>query len=117
MTRPNYIYILSHKLESDFSPSNPKVHVSPTQVAWKPFILPSANEQIDFIQGLKTIGGNGSAVSHEGLAIHIYSANTSMQNKAFVNSDGDFLIIPQEGRLDIQTELGKYVHCHRTRTE
>ncbi|CAL1699006.1 unnamed protein product [Somion occarium] len=30
-----------------------------------------------------------------------------MEKKAFVNSDGDFLIMPEKGRLDIQTEMGK----------
>lgn len=30
-----------------------------------------------------------------------------MENKAFVNSDGDFLIVAQQGALDIQTEFGK----------
>lgn len=44
------------------------------------------------------------------MAFHIYSANASMQKRAFVNSDGDLLIVPQVGRLDIQTELGKYVY-------
>jgi homogentisate 1,2-dioxygenase len=29
-----------------------------------------------------------------------------MRNQAFCNNDGDFLILPQIGRLDIQTELG-----------
>ena len=62
---------------------------------------------MDFVQSLKTIGGNGSAASHDGIAFHIYGANASMQNRAFVNNDGDFLIVPQLGRLDIQTELGK----------
>jgi homogentisate 1,2-dioxygenase len=42
----------------------------------------------------------------EGLAVHVYLANTSMEREAFVNNDGDFLIVPQQGRLDIQTELG-----------
>lgn len=42
----------------------------------------------------------------EGLAIHIYTANVSMNNRAFCSNDGDMLIIPQQGRLDIQTELG-----------
>ena len=30
-----------------------------------------------------------------------------MGNKAFCNNDGDLLILPQQGRLDVQTELGK----------
>merc|ERR1711936_1549245 len=33
--------------------------------------------------------------------------NISMTNKAFYNSDGDFLIVPQQGTLDIKTEFGK----------
>lgn len=41
--------------------------------------------------------------------MHIYTANTSMGNRAFCNNDGDMLILPQQGRLDIQTEFGKYV--------
>lgn len=55
------------------------------------------------------MAGTGGAVAHEGLASHVYVANSSMEKKAFVNSDGDMLIIPQQGRLDIQTELGRFV--------
>jgi homogentisate 1,2-dioxygenase len=36
----------------------------------------------------------------------MYLANASMEKKAFVNSDGDFLIVPQQGALDIETEFG-----------
>ncbi|KAK7691001.1 hypothetical protein QCA50_006104 [Cerrena zonata] len=94
-------------LVSDFSDSNPKVRVNPTQVLWKPFALPSPNEKIDFIEGLRTLGGSGSARLREGMATHIYLATASMDKKAFVNSDGDFLILPELGTLDIQTEFGK----------
>jgi homogentisate 1,2-dioxygenase len=41
-----------------------------------------------------------------GLAIHMYAANKSMGDKSFQNSDGDFLIVPQEGTLTIWTEFG-----------
>jgi len=92
-------------LESNFFPINPRVHVSPTQLAWHPFDIPS--EQTDFVEGLKTLAGNGDPTLREGLAVHIYAANSSMQKKAFVNNDGDFLIVPSQGRLDIQTEFGK----------
>lgn len=43
----------------------------------------------------------------EGLAIHVYTANVSMGRKALCSNDGDMLILPQQGRLDIQTEMGK----------
>lgn len=83
------------------------MHVSATQLAWFPFNLPSDNQKVDFVQGLKTIAGNGEPTLREGLAIHMYLANESMDKKAFCNGDGDMLILPQLGRLDIQTEFGK----------
>ncbi|KAG8707931.1 hypothetical protein FRC08_000215 [Ceratobasidium sp. 394] len=93
-------------LESNFSPLNSKVQFSPTQLAWRPFSLPSSSEKTDFLAGLKTLAGSGDPTLHEGLAIHIYTANTSMDKRAIVNADGDLLFVPQLGRLDIQTELG-----------
>ncbi|BGP14838.1 hypothetical protein JCM10213_002723 [Rhodosporidiobolus nylandii] len=93
-------------LEANFSPLNPKVSVSPTQIAWRPFPLPKDSEKVNFVQGLKTVAGTGSPMDKEGLAVHMYLANTSMDKEAFINNDGDMLIVPQLGRLDIQTEFG-----------
>jgi homogentisate 1,2-dioxygenase len=36
----------------------------------------------------------------------VYTCNTSMENEAFFDSDGDILIVPQLGRLSIMTEFG-----------
>ncbi|KAH9224906.1 homogentisate 1,2-dioxygenase-like protein [Leptodontidium sp. 2 PMI_412] len=91
--------------ESNFMPMNPRVHVSPTQLAWLPFDIPTEGA-IDFVSGLKTVAGSGDPTLREGIATHVYTANTNMSQKAFVNSDGDFLIVPQQGSLDIQTEFG-----------
>jgi homogentisate 1,2-dioxygenase len=91
--------------EANFLPMNPRVHVSPTQLAWLPFDVP-AEGGVDFVDGLHTIAGAGDPFLREGLATHVYLANKSMSNRAFVNSDGDFLIVPQQGALDIQTEFG-----------
>jgi len=91
--------------EANFMPINPRVHVSPTQVAWMPFDIPKGRD-VDFISGLKTVAGSGEPTLREGLATHIYAANKNMPRKAFVNSDGDYLIVPQQGALDIQTEFG-----------
>ncbi|KAJ7589973.1 homogentisate 1,2-dioxygenase [Mycena floridula] len=92
-------------LESNFLPLNPKVHISPTQLAWHPFDIPK--EPTTFVEGLKTLAGNGDPTLREGLAIHVYVANKSMENEAFCNNDGDMLILPQQGRLDVQTEMGR----------
>lgn len=93
-------------MESNFLPSNPKVHLSPTQLAWLPADIPTGSG-VDFVAGLKTLAGSGDPTLREGIATHIYAANASMKKEAFVNSDGDFLICPQQGALDIQTEFGK----------
>jgi homogentisate 1,2-dioxygenase len=42
--------------------------------------------------GFITVAGAGDPALKEGCAIHVYAANTSMKDKAFYNSDGDFLI-------------------------
>lgn len=62
------------------------------QMRWKPFDIPSGNEKVNFVQGLHTVCGAGDARSRHGLAVHVYLCNTSMENTAFYNSDGDFLI-------------------------
>ncbi|KAI4762465.1 homogentisate 1,2-dioxygenase [Aureobasidium sp. EXF-3400] len=91
--------------EANFLPSNPRVHLSPTQLAWLPFDIPDG-DGINFVAGLKTIAGSGDPTLREGIATHIYAANSDMKKTAFVNSDGDYLICPQQGVLDIQTEFG-----------
>ncbi|KAJ3552658.1 hypothetical protein NM688_g4036 [Phlebia brevispora] len=96
-------------LEAEFTISNPKVHVTPTQLSWHPFEVPKASAKSTFVHGLKTVMGNGSPMQREGVVIHVYAANASMENQAFVNSDGDFLIVPVDGRLDIQTEMGRFM--------
>lgn len=96
----------SSRIEACFSPHNPSVKFTPLTYTWPPLEMPSDAERVDFIQGMKTMGGNGDPTQKEGTAVHLYAANASMTNQAFCNNDGDFLIIPQLGTLDIQTEMG-----------
>ncbi|CAA3005988.1 homogentisate 1,2-dioxygenase [Olea europaea subsp. europaea] len=91
------------KLVSEFNESNSSA--TPTQLRWKPVEVPEA--PIDFIDGLYTLCGAGSSYLRHGFAIHMYAANKSMDNCAFCSADGDFLLVPQEGRLWITTEFGK----------
>ena len=44
--------------------------------------------------------------AQSGVAIHIYAANASMQRRYFYSADGELLIVPQQGRTRIATELG-----------
>ncbi|KIY48782.1 putative homogentisate 1,2-dioxygenase [Fistulina hepatica ATCC 64428] len=99
----------SGDVEGNFSLLNPRVHHVPQQLAWDPFMMPpsSSTSRVDFAHGIHTIAGHGDPTLEEGVAVHIYTANASMQNSAFCSADGDMLILPQEGRLSIQTELGR----------
>jgi len=88
------------RLHSDFG-THP---VTPDQLRWSPLPLPEADT--DFIEGLYTVGGNGSPAAQSGVGIHLYAANQSMRERYFYNADGELLIVPQQGRLMIATELG-----------
>lgn len=70
--------------------------------------LPKENTKVNFLQGILTYCGTGSAESRSGMGIHLYSCNSSMDvNEAFYSADGDLLIVPQLGNLNITTEFGK----------
>ncbi len=76
----------------------------PNQLRWDPFPIPS--EPIDFVDGLITVCGNGDASMHSGMAAHVYVATRDMDGRFFYDADGELLIVPQQGRLSIATELG-----------
>lgn len=80
--------------------------MDPNPLRWKAFDLPPI-ENVNFIQGINTICGAGSPSTRNGIAIHVYLCNASMNNSSFYNADGDFLIVPQQGTLYITTEFGK----------
>ena len=78
----------------------------PAQKRWMPFNLPKEGQKVNFIQSLSSVCGAGSAQMRHGVNIYIYSCNKNMENEAFYNSDGEFLIVPQKGKLQIKTEMG-----------
>ena len=72
----------------------------PNPLRWDPLPLPGPSAEVDFVDGMTTMGGNA------GCAVHIYAANQSMATRYFHNADGELLIVPQQGRLHIATEFG-----------
>jgi homogentisate 1,2-dioxygenase len=70
----------------------------PNPLRWDPQPLPA--QATDFIDGMVSMAGNACC------GIHIYAANRSMEGRYFYNADGELLIVPQQGRLEIATELG-----------
>jgi homogentisate 1,2-dioxygenase len=77
---------------------------SPNPLRWSP--LPIPEQPTDFIAGVRTIGGNGSPESQAGCSINWYVANRSMAGRFFYDADAELLIVPQQGRLRVATELG-----------
>jgi homogentisate 1,2-dioxygenase len=64
-------------------------------------------EPVDFVDGLVTLAGTGAPKQGHGVSIHLYAANRSMEERVFFSADGEMLILPQEGRLEITTEFGR----------
>ena len=78
---------------------------SPNRMRWNPLPLPA--EPVDFLDSLATYCGNGDVGTGVGIAVHGYACNISMGDRAFFNADGELLIVPQEGSLNIVTEMGR----------
>ena len=78
--------------------------VPPDPMRWHPLPVPDA--PLDFVDGLRTIVVNGDPDAQTGMAAHLVLMNRSMDARAFVNADGEMLIVPQQGELSVVTELG-----------
>jgi homogentisate 1,2-dioxygenase len=87
------------------TPENKHFHTIPNQLRWDPFDL---DKEVSWIHSLHLVAGAGDPTMKQGIGIYIYAAGSSMPEKtAFYSADGDFLIVPQHGVLDIRTELGQ----------
>lgn len=79
--------------------------VTPNQLRWHAPPIPNA--PTDFLDGLRSWGGNGAPHARSGVGILLYAANRSMQDRFFYDADGELLVVPQQGRLRLDTELGR----------
>jgi homogentisate 1,2-dioxygenase len=65
--------------------------VDPQQFRWKPIEF---EKDTTFVSGIRSMCGAGDPAMKNGLAIHTYSCDTSMDKQAFYSADGDMLIVP-----------------------
>jgi homogentisate 1,2-dioxygenase len=63
----------------------------PQQFRWKPMQVETGET---FIDGIKSMCGAGDPAMKDGLGIHTYGCDTSMDKQAFYSADGDMLIVP-----------------------
>jgi homogentisate 1,2-dioxygenase len=103
--RPSVMHKRFHRLQkltqqTFFKPQ----HIDPNQMRWNPLSPPSG--KVNFLESIRTVCGTGSVLEQRGLQIHLYSFNQSMGSRYLMNADGDFLLVPQMGTLEVKTELG-----------
>src|SRR5215212_5183408 len=79
--------------------------LAPNRLRWDPPAdLP---EDADFVDGLATMLHARTPEDLEGCAVHLYRASKNMDERVFVNADGELVIIPRQGAIELQTELGR----------
>jgi homogentisate 1,2-dioxygenase len=95
---------VTHEPFSRMREAIPLGEATPNQLRWDPFPIPA--EPTDFVDGLRTICGNGDAAMTTGMRAYVYVANRSMTDRFFYDADGELLLVPQLGALNLHTELG-----------
>lgn len=76
----------------------------PNRLRWDP--LPMPDKPTDWVDGLVSIATNGDAATNVGIGIHLYAINKSMTGRAFFCADGELLFVPQNGVINLVTEMG-----------
>jgi homogentisate 1,2-dioxygenase len=79
--------------------------LAPNRLRWDPPAdLP---EDSDFVDGLATMLHARTPEDLEGCAMHLYRASKNMDDRVLVNADGELVILPRQGAIELQTELGR----------
>ncbi|HEU4704179.1 MAG TPA: homogentisate 1,2-dioxygenase [Sphingomicrobium sp.] len=79
--------------------------LAPNRLRWDPISdLPA---EADFVDGMATMLNARRPDELEGVAVHVYAASRSMERRVFANADGELLILPQQGAIELLTELGR----------
>jgi homogentisate 1,2-dioxygenase len=104
--RPSAMHAPYKRIDNGLLRSGPftDTETPPNRLRWDPLPIPA--EAVDFIDGLFTIAGSGDPASQTGLAVHVYRASRSMDERYFYSADGELMFVPQQGALKIFSELG-----------
>ena len=100
--RPSAAHPAYRRIDSD-ALGAPLAEPTPNRLRWDPLPLPEG--EVDFLAGLVTLAAAAEAPA-DGVSVHLYRANRPMR-QVFWSADGEWLIVPQQGRLALATELGR----------
>lgn len=106
---PSVVHDSFHLVDHPGMYLEPKSCATPTQMRWDP--LGDPEDSTNFFEGLKRLLFNGAPEQHQGGAVYLYNANTSMTDTYFYNSDGELLFVPYFGECELITELGVLSLC------
>ncbi len=88
-----------------FAPGTTAAPLAPNRLRWDP--IADAAPGTDLIDGMTTMLANRDPADLEGVALHVYAASADMTDRVFTDADGELLFVPQAGRLELLTELGR----------
>jgi len=105
--RPSAMHAPYRRMPQGLLRSGPfdEAETPPNRLRWDPLPIPS--KPTDFLDGLVTIAGSGDAASQSGIAVHVYGANRPMKDRYFYCADGELMFVPQQGAIELVTELGR----------
>ncbi|CAJ0880556.1 homogentisate 1,2-dioxygenase [freshwater sediment metagenome] len=86
------------------APARAALETPIAQMRWGAVPLP--DQGLTFIEGVRTMTTCGDADGRVGVSAGIYLASRSMEDAYFYDADGELLILPQQGRLIFETEMG-----------
>ena len=86
------------------APARAALETPIAQMRWGAVPLP--DQALTFIEGVRTMTTCGDADGRVGVSAGIYLASRSMEDAYFYDADGELLILPQQGRLIFETEMG-----------
>lgn len=95
-THPLTTYSKYHPYTKELYP--PATIQTPNPLRWSP--LPQLQSPQDFIDGLFQVACN----TH--LNVYIYQCYLSMENRYLCNRDGEYLLVPYQGKIQLKTEFG-----------
>ena len=78
--------------------------ISLGQYRWDPIAEDGSRKT--FVSGMRTMTTAGDVNCQTGMAAHVYLANKSMEDEYFYSADSELMIVPQQGRVRFETELG-----------
>ncbi|MBR0551355.1 homogentisate 1,2-dioxygenase [Stakelama marina] len=88
-----------------FAPGTVDAPLAPNRLRWSP--MGYDDEDADWLDSMVTMLASHPPESQSGVAVHIYRASKDMERRAFVSADGELIVIPEQGRVTLLTEMGR----------